>query len=309
MTTWTADRSVHRPDPELPRCRRHRHREPLPRRGRRWAGAGRRRPLPRRRLAAASELDPVPRSARQSGRGGAHPCSPRPLRLPAAARQRGIPRSHRQHSRHRRSGRDRPARQRPPPGGGRPVGERGRLVEAPAGLAAVRQWRRGGHLAPVRARRVRRPCPADRRRGRDTATGRAHPRVVHRGAGLRRAPRGVQWRPRPRRPSTPAAARPAAGGRHAGRRVHLRRPAASGAGPRRAGRRRTPHRGARRHGPRPGVRGGPDRAGAARAATTHRPRTDSASTGLRRQPDGASGSRCLPRGGSAAFGAAARRGR
>ena len=47
------------------------------------------------------------------------------------------------------------ARQCAPPGGGRPVGERGWLVEAPAGPAALRQRRRRGNPAPVRARRVR----------------------------------------------------------------------------------------------------------------------------------------------------------
>ncbi len=211
-------------DAEVPGSRGHRDRQPVPGRGCRRSGAGRRRSLPGVQRAPAAQLGaarPRPRDAR---RGRRHPCPPRPLGLPASARARRLRRSHRLHPGDRRPGGDRAARQRPPPGGGRALRERGGILQAPPGPSALRPRRRREDPSADAAREVRRAGHPRRRDRGDLAPRRSHPRLRHRAGRGRRLPGALQRRPRPAAPPpAPATSRPAPGRRDRGR-VHLRRP-------------------------------------------------------------------------------------
>ena len=193
--------------------------------------------------------------------------------------------------------RHRAARQRPPPGGGRPASQPGWLVEAPTGAAAVRHRRRRPDPAPVSGRSGSATLRARSHDRRPPPARRPHPRLVAcrsevRGCSARSSAAISVDRHHPllRPPAAPPpvdrrrrASRPTATG------VHeppdptcspTRSAARSGAAARRSFRR------------------SPSTAPSSSLLELHRPRPrrrDSARPGLRGQPDGARPPRGLPR--------------
>ena len=192
--------------------------------------------------------------------------------------------------------RDRSPRQRPPPGGGRSLRQRGRLVQAPPRPAALRRPLTSSGRSALRPRAVRRaPVRSTGDAEPRAPAGRTHPRLgvaVLTRDGQRVVFSGDLGRPHHPllRPPPPPPA-----GLDTGRgRVDLRRPTAPGSRSRvladaisrtiAAGRRRAP----------PCVRRRPHRAGAAGAAPATRRGRDPRRARLHRQPDGTGRARGLP---------------
>ena len=268
----------------------------VPRRAGR-AGAGRRRPVPGRGALRRRNWERFPFRRPAFRRGRAHPRPPRPLRLPAAARPRGLPRSRGLHREHRRPGRDRAARQRTPPGGGRRLRQRGGWSKHRPALPLYDSGDVEAGPAPVRPVDFATGSPD--RRGVDACdrpgTSSGRPSRLR----LRRAPRGASAA------TSVAPATPSCG------RLPLRRRSASLVVESTYGDRR--HAGRTRSGsPAPYADGRPGRVVLIPAFAVDRTelvllelrrlgaRRIPRRAGLRRQPDGAGRARCLPRGGPTA---------
>ena len=179
---------------------------------------------------------PVGFDADRARRDPDHPRPPRPLRLPAGGRPRGLHRSDLPDERDRRAGPDRPARQRAAPGGVReaplPLGAtsprqgRGGRREGEAGLP---RRARGGAAGRGRGPRPdldrARPAIGRLRRGRGARLG-SGARHARPGGGAARAAARARDRPRRRRSTprpTPRPCRPGSARSGTARRSRSRR--------------------------------------------------------------------------------------